>query len=175
MGNDAGQTPLLVALLVRIQRRLIRIDPDARRQECRRQRMMDDGDLWADAYQRGGPLIFMYEWARALDDLIVGAIRAHVGALRSNVRRAGHMNIHDPKVQGESGATFRKALQALCCVALMQLCVMATVGAEHTGSMVLEAITVAVLAASIVGCLVTTAREVWYMGRLGKALLDSAR
>lgn len=129
------------------------------------------------AHRVGGPSAVLRLRRPALTDTDDSTRDENAWMQRQQERwgKDGHVNIHDPRVHGESGATLKKALQALCCVALMQLCITATVGAEQTGSTILEAITVAVLAASIVGCLVTTAREAWAMGRLGKALLDSAR
>ena len=83
------------------------------------------------------------------------------------------MNIHDPQVHKQSGVTFRRAVQTLLCLVLMQLSTMAMVDAGHTGSLVLEALMTIVAAASIVGCFVATGLEMWAMGKLGKALLDS--
>ena len=55
----------------------------------------------------------------------------------------------------------------------MQLSTTAMVDAGHAGLVVLEALMMVVVAASIVGCFVATGLEMWAMGKLSKALLDS--
>jgi len=171
--KEQAHTRLIVAFAVGVERRLIRLDPDAHRQDRRMQRLQDDEDLCVDAYQQQGVPGLLHTWWRIIEELVVCAGAHHAQTIRTTVTGVGHMNIHDPTVHKESGATFRRALQALLCLVLMQVSTMAMVDAGHTGSIALEALMTAVAAASIVGCVVATGLEMWAIGKLGKALLDS--
>lgn len=130
---------------------------------------------------RGGRTgVGLWRWTRA--DTVANARDEHAWVRRQRARRrqwqrqqreVGQVNIHDPKVHKASGATFKRSLQTLLCLVLMQLSTTAMVDAEHAGLVVLEALMMVVVAASIVGCFVATGLEMWAMGKLGKALLDS--
>jgi len=171
--REQAHTRLIVAVALGVERRLIRLDPDAHRQDRRMQRLQDDEDLCVDAYQQQGVPGLLHTWWRIVEELVVCAGAHHVRTIRTTVTGGGRMNIHDPQVHKQSGVTFRRAVQTLLCLVLMQLSTTAMVDAEHAGLVVLEALMMVVVAASIVGCFVATGLEMWAMGKLGKALLDS--
>lgn len=173
MMDREGRDHALVALMLSVERRLLLLDPDASRPGRRAVRMQDDEDRYVDAYGQGGVQGVVREGWLIIDELIVRAAPARVRAIRMAVTGGGRMNIHDPKVQKASGVTFRRCMQGLLCLVLMQLSTTAMVEAGRTGSIALEAFVTVVAAASIVGCFVATGLEVWAMGKLGKALLDS--
>ncbi len=171
--REQAHMRLIIAFALGVERRLIRLDPDAHGQDRRVQRLQDDEDLCVDAYQQRGVPGLLHTWWRIVDELVVCAGVHHARTIRTMVTGRGRMNMHDPKVHKASGVTFKRSLQALLCLVLMQLSTTAMVDAGHAGLVVLEALMMVVVAASIVGCFVATGLEMWAMGKLGKALLDS--
>ncbi len=146
---------------------------------------------WRDAGHVGGVGACPQLWRSMLDEMAAHTREEHAWAQQeqqeqqeqqawqaqqarqAQQRKDTYVNIHDPKVQKESGTAFRRSLQALLCIVLMHLSTLAMVEAGHTGSIILEATMTAVAAASIIACFVAMALELWAMGKVGKALLAS--
>ncbi len=170
----ATTEPRIVALSIRLYGALLCLYPAAYRRARGHELRQVFAEHCRAAYARSGARGVALWWLQVLRGLVKAAVGEHVDELREEIGERS-VNIHDPRVQRESGTTLKRALYALLCFALMQMATAVMVGAEHSSSSVIELIAIVGAGASIALCFVATARELWAVGRLGKALLDSAR